>query len=421
MRIGGPLNFNASGPFPIYLGSGGYIYPPAGQYLFTLGPQTVLQWQDPLYGWRNYCAPGAEIGAISLDGYNYRLINLSGTVVGASITNAGSGGTNGIGPTQTGTTLGVAGPGGTGQTAKGYVIVGGSLPALSIANAGSGFVVPPLILIDPPPAGGIQAEAFATITTGGALSSVTLTNIGAGYTNLPNVYVVPQFLDYPGSPALPFTIPSSPTPVAPNFPPGNIFNAPGGGVTVGLQQFVQGLQQAFPVTSGALVNFGAGVLGGSGTLTGIVMTDFGSAYTGTSVPAVSFAGTSLGAAAATALMNWCVVTAPVVTFATLAAGTPVESTLGYLTDPTFAQNSWTPGTIWNNNNFLFARPYRGRLVTSAAVTATDDPGFGFQTALGTGSFGALINQAAATGTATFAAPTMGGIVDVTMIQMFIND
>src|SRR5215469_3875623 len=143
MRVGGAFPFNTAGAFPITLGSGAYVYIPAGNYLITTGPQSIVQWWDPIcYSWRNFIAP-AQTQAISVDGYNYRLLNNSGTCPGASITNAGSGGTNGIGPSQTGSTVAFTGPGGTGQTAKGYVIVGGSLPSLSIAQAGSGFAVPP--------------------------------------------------------------------------------------------------------------------------------------------------------------------------------------------------------------------------------------------------------------------------------------
>src|SRR5215472_4588089 len=404
MRIGGSTPFNPSGAFPVALGPGSYSYIPPGNYLCSLGAQTCVEWWDPVQSaWRVVAWPNEQF-PISVDGYNYRLINRSGVVVGASITNAGSGGTNGIGPTQTGATVSVAGPGGNGQAAKGYAIVGGSLPSLSVSNGGSGFVVPPLILIDPPPLGGIQATAVSQITSAGVLTSATLVNVGAGYTSLPNVYVVPQFLDYPGQLALPYTVPTSPTPVAPNFPPGQIQNIPP-------QNFQQGLQQAFPVTGGALVNFGAGVLGGSGTLTGLVITDYGSLYN-TSVPAISFAGGGLaGGVAATALMSWAVTTAPNVTYATLAVGTPLESNLGLL----------SATTNFYNNGFLWARPFRGRVPAASTNPAVvDDAGFGFQTVLGTGSFGSTLNAGAATSTATFAGTVMGGINDTSILQAFIN-
>jgi hypothetical protein len=301
MRIGGPFPFNPAGSFPVALGAGGYFYVPPGQYLMSLGPVTALQWWDPIgYSWRGGLSTTDHAFQVSCDGYNYRLANVSGAVTATSGIVAGSGGTNGIGPTATGSTVSFAA--GAGLTAKGYVIVGGALPALVVAQPGAQFAVPPLLLIDAPPAGGIQATAIATITAGGALATATLVNVGAGYQTLPNVYVVPQFLDYPGAPAIPGVIPNPPTPVAPNFPPGLIAIGPGGGGAAYIpQNFMQGLQGAFPFSSGALVNFGAGVLAGSGTLTGLVVTEGGSAYA--AAPAISFGGTSLGAAAATAVLG----------------------------------------------------------------------------------------------------------------------
>lgn len=408
MRIGGPITFNQSGAFPVSLGPGQYFYPPPGNYLLTLGYQSCLEWWDPIqYSWRVLAWPLSAV-PVSIDGYNYRITNRSGIVAGAAITNAGTTGVNGIGPTQTGTTASFAAPGGTGQTAKGYVIIGGSLPALNIAQAGSAFVVPPLILIDPPPVGGIQATAISTITAAGALNSVTLVNVGAGYTSLPNVYVIPQFLDYAGAPALPYTLPAT-GPIAPNFPPGQIANGPGGGISPP-GNFMQGLQAAFPITTGALVNFGAGVLGGSGTLTGLVVTDYGSAYT--AVPAITFAGGTLaGGVAATALMSWGVTAVTGSGGVAYTSGNPVESTLGL-----FA----SPEGFYDNNAFN-VRPMRGHLTSAAGATAIDDNGFGIQTVLGAGNFGVSIGGSIPTTTVTFSAITMGGVNDTSVLQAFLNE
>jgi hypothetical protein len=299
MRIGGAFPFNPAGSFPVALGAGAYFYIPPGQYWMTLGPVTALQWWDPIaWSWRGTLAAADHAFTVSCDGYNSRLINVSGAVTSITVGTAGSGGVNGIGPTQTGSTVAFAA--GAGLTAKGYVIVGGALAAPTVTQAGSAFQAIPLILIDPPPAGGIQATAIATITAGGALNTVTLVNAGAGYTTPPNFYVIPQFLDYPGAPAIPGVIPNPPTPVAPNFPPGLIAIGPGGGSAAYIpQNFMQGLQGAFPFSSGALVTSGA--LTGSGTLTGIVITEAGSAYA--AAPAITFGGTSLGTAAATAVLG----------------------------------------------------------------------------------------------------------------------
>src|SRR5581483_9131459 len=298
MRIGGAFPFNFSGAFPVSLAGGQICYPPAGNYLMTLGAQTCLQWWDPVnFSWRNVAQPNAETFQISVDGFNWRLVNASGIVAAASITNAGSGGTNGIGPTATGSTVTFAAGGtGPGGTATGYVIVGGAVGtaggSATVTQGGSGFQVPPLILIDPPPPGGIQATATATITAGGALNAVTMVNPGAGYTSVPNFYVVPQFLNYPGAP----TNPPVGSGTQPNFPAGTIANNPPA-------PWMMGLSPAFPTTAGALVTGPA--LAGSGTLTGVVMTNYGYGYT--TVPAITFANTTgalAGGVAATSIMSW---------------------------------------------------------------------------------------------------------------------
>lgn len=404
MRLGGPFPFNFSGSFPVVLAGGQVLYLPAGNFLGTLGSQTCLQWFDPVaYAWRNV-APNAETFQISCDGYNWRLINLSGVVQGATITAAGSGGTNGIGPTQTGSTVTfAAGSANTGGQATGYAIVGGSLPALSVFQAGSGFLAPPLILIDPPPLGGIQATATCALNTAGAIASATLTNVGAGYISLPNVYVIPQFAQYPGLPTLPYTLPSS-GPVQPNVPPGLIANQPPGPFCA------QGQSPAFPATAGALINFGAGVLGGSGTLTGVVVSTNGYGYT--AVPAVSFGGTSLGAAAATALMSWGVTAITGSGGAGYTVGNPVESALGALT------TGLTGG--FYNNGLMLPRQFRGRLTSTAGAVAIEDPGFGIQTLLGVGNFGVAIGGSIPGTTVTFSGITMGGVTDVSILQMMVD-
>ncbi|HWS65705.1 MAG TPA: hypothetical protein VN325_23345 [Steroidobacteraceae bacterium] len=416
MRLGGPFPFNPAGSFPVSLGGGQYFYIPPGNWLVSTGGQSVIQWWDPVLStWRNICPAPTPGAALSTDGYNYRLINMSGVVQGAAITNAGSGGVNGIGPTQTGTSVSFAAPGGNGQTAKGYAIIGGSLPALSIAQAGSGFVVPPLILIDQPPLGGIQATAVATITAAGALASVTLVNPGAGYTVLPNVYVIPQFLDYPGQLALPYTVPVSPTPIAPNFPPGQIAIGPGGTSFAGVipQNFAQGLQASSPSTAGALVTFGAGVLAGSGTLTGLVVFDYGSGYS--TVPAITFAGGTLaGGVAATSLMSWALVSATQTAGAAFTVGNPIKSTLGYFFSGANAQRIV-------NNDYMQPREVSGVVTNANGAFNIEDPGFGFQIALTSPNLGEVVNGTTAPTTAGTYTIVMGGINDTSLLQAFVNE
>jgi hypothetical protein len=293
-RLGGPFPFNQSNSYAVSLVGGGFAYIPPGENLVLLGNNTVLQWWDPVGDvWRGTTAVTGSVSAISTDGYNYRILNVTGTQGAVAVTAAGSTGTNGIGAAATGAAISLSAPV-SGRTARAYAIVGGSLPALSVAQAGSGFLVPPVILIDPPPYGGIQATAICTISAG-AIATATLVNVGAGYVNLPAVYVVPEFLDYPGS--IPLTTASAGVP--PNFPPGLIAGGGTGAAAVGgilpPQTWKYGLQLAQPLTSGALINFGAATtVSGSGTLTGVVVVDGGQGYT-----AVAQTGTVTGVGAAT--------------------------------------------------------------------------------------------------------------------------
>src|ERR1700691_5283763 len=128
-RIGGlfpfPQQSPANGDGEIVLPSGGIYQLPPGTFVATLGSQITLQWFDPnQLLWRNVQPPGGEFDYISSDGCNYRLINMSGVCIGALVTNAGSGGTNGIGSAATGAAVAFGAPvaGGALATANGYPI-----------------------------------------------------------------------------------------------------------------------------------------------------------------------------------------------------------------------------------------------------------------------------------------------------------
>jgi hypothetical protein len=409
MRLGGAFPFNQSGSFPVSLPGGAYSYVPPGAYLLTLGGQTILQWWDPVQSsWRNMSSPGAPTFNIATDGYNYRLINMSGVVQGVSITNAGSAGTNGIGPTQTGCVLSIAAPA-AGIQAKGYVIVGGAVGtaggSATVTQAGSGFVTPPTILIDPPPLGGIQATAVAALTAGGAITSVTMVNPGAGYTSVPNAYVVPQFLDYPGQLALPYTVPATGLP-APYFPPGLISNQPPQNWSYGLTPILG--------TTGALITLPA--LAGSATLTGVVVTDYGSGYLGSAIPSVTFTGSNTSFAG-TAIMSMSLLTLTGGSGTAYTVGNVWESSMGLLTPATAPPIT----TAYNNNNWLQPRPARGVLTSTAGALTMEDPGFGFQKLLIAANFGVAQGASIGTGSIVFSAITMGGINDTSIIQAMVND
>ncbi|SRR5712691_4468619 len=395
-----PLPFSSpqatQGANVVTLGSGGVYYPPAGEYIITTGGQTIIQWFDPdNYLWRNYGGPNS-FEQISTDGSNYRLVNLSGVAVGGNITNPGSGGTNGIGPNQTGSTVTFGAPlaGGVTATAQGYVVVGGTVAAPTIAQAGSGFLVPPLIACDPPPVGGVQATFTATVTAGGALAAIAQVNPGAGYTSVPQFYIVPQPQFYQG---------------AARFPGDTAQTIPAPGLINPIHAWTGSPFQANIISgaAGALLTLPAAVTG-SGTLTAIAMTYFGNGYTANTIPTISFAGVSLGAAAATAIMSMCLnVTTVVATGgSTWTVGNAVETSLGLVANS-------------NDNNFFFPRPGRGIVSNATGPQFTvEDPGFGFQKLPVPGM---LFNSATAqTGTAAIPALSVGGISDTSILQPMVQ-
>ena len=274
-RIGGafplPTAQLVEGGGAIALASGATWYPPAGEYFVVMGTNTVFEYFDPIaQQWR---AVTASPDYISVDGVNWRLRNTSGTVSSTAITGAGSGGVNGIGTAATGATI--VGTAAGGVAATFVPIIGGSVQAPTITQGGSGFLVVPLIVIDPPPAGGIQATAVATISAG-AITAITMVTVGAGYTASPNFWIIPQTNQYQGGPEAGVAAGIIP-------PSGLVFpsNAVPGNQSTG----ATGAQ----LTSNALT--------GSGTLTGIKIITNGSGMT--SSPTLTVTGAGAGTATAT--------------------------------------------------------------------------------------------------------------------------
>lgn len=194
----------------ITLQSGQYSVLPSGQYMITLGKYSVVQWYDPVSTtWRNFNTAynGVPFPFVS-DGYNYRIINLSGCVVGGVITNGGTSNTakNGFWPAGSSSTTGVtatttAGGAAPALTAQFNVIVGGAVNTTVTVNAGgSGYVVPPVVTFSNPPTGGLCATGYAVLTAG-VVTSIVVTNQGAGYASAPSVTLTPVFGD-PGTGAV---------------------------------------------------------------------------------------------------------------------------------------------------------------------------------------------------------------------------
>lgn len=397
-RMGGYFPYGVTdanhGGGVVSLPSGGMFYPRAGNYLWFPGLQTVAQSFDPVLGsWRSFATPDTGITPIAADGCNIRFVNLSGVCVGGMITNAGSGGTNGIGAAATGVAVAFSASGGTGPAALltplGYPIVGGSVPAPTITSAGSGFLVPPLVVCDPPPYGGIQATFIAALNGAGGIGSVTQINPGAGYTAVPKFYIIPQSQYYQGAPS--GTVAAAPL-IAPGFIDPTMLptNTPAPGFNTNSQS---------ASSPGALVTGNA--LTGSGSLTGIVVYYYGAQFTAPSNVTI----TGCGAAAATGLMSLCVTS-----LAVGAGGVGYGSGLAPLWESSL-------GVVSASLNDQPISPAAARGTTTLAggavsAAAVESNGFGLQKAPQI----AVINTSAIpTGIATLTA-NVGGITDTFVLQ-----
>lgn len=169
----------------VMLQPGENVVIPPGNYLIDPGLYSFIQFYDPLTtGWRTQNSSSRGLRQIVSDGFNVRVANLLGCPVGAIVTDGGDGDW-----VQSTTTVTPSVGNSTWQA-----IVGGMCSVVSIASAGSGYGIPPLVLIDAPPSPGVQATAYASIQTG-TVSGVTLTNVGAGYQSVPTVRISPNPTD----------------------------------------------------------------------------------------------------------------------------------------------------------------------------------------------------------------------------------
>lgn len=224
-----------------------WIIQPAGWYMMALGKYTILQQLDPITQLWRPIGGGAPAGGMEyayVDGVNYRLANQSGCAVGALLTNAGSSYTSA--PTVTSSTGGSLWKAIMGQVVN---------TSVTVSNGGSNYTYPPLVEFSAPPAGGIQATGYCTLSAN-AVSTVTVVDQGAGYTTPPTV----TFTNDP-------------------------------------REGLNGLS----VGSGAQA---VATLTGSGTVNAVVCIDHGNPVT--SLPTLSFSGGGGSSAAATTIMNWAI-------------------------------------------------------------------------------------------------------------------
>jgi len=345
----------------ITLLSGQYSVLPSGQYIITLGRYSVVQWYDPVSTtWRNFNTAynGVPFPFVS-DGYNYRIINLSGCVVGAVVTNGGTSNTakNGFWPAGSNSTSGVtmtttAGGNAPAMTATFNVIVGGAVNAtVTVTAGGTGYVVPPLVSFSNPPTGGLYATGYAVLTAG-AVSSVVVTNQGAGYTSAPTITVTPVFGD------------------------------PGVGA----------------VLTAALVT---STTGGNGQACLVTMANYGGGYA--AVPTITAAG--LTSVAATAVTCLSVITAPTVSSAT----NRVATQLVYVAQKTAATLFGSMVNPDYSTNLFTMRNGLGIYNTSASMATQLILDGGMSQLDVSNLCVAMDSPAAASGTATYASGASGGV------------
>ncbi len=328
------------------LPAGGVWLPPPGTYTGILGRYTTLEVFNPVENFWYGFTPGSAFGPVFCDGANMRFANTSGCAVGAVITNAGTGYLSA--PTVT------ASLGGSTWNA----IVGGAVnTSITVSNGGTNYTYAPFVAFSPPPAGGLQATGYATISAG-AVTLVTVTNQGAGYASAPTI---------------------------------NFFNDPRD-------------------TTGANASAVA-VLTGGQTITGLVCTNHGTVLT--SVPTLSFAGGSGSSAAATALMNFACTGYTVSTAGagyTAAAGAVIFSPVpnGAAATPIYTNTASQLG-ITKQRSAIISAPTNGSgAITASGLVVLD--GGSYQSAPGAGSL-SIIGGTGIISTAAVLVATYGGVTD----------
>ena len=164
---------------------------PPGTYAIQPGMYCSVQQYDPITTtWRSVGNSSFAMKEIASDGVNFRVANQTGCVVGAAVTNAGSG-------YVTAPTVSIATTG-----AKAIAVVGGAVySTFTVVNGGSNYVYPPMVVIAAPPSPGVQATAYSTLTSG-VVTSITITNQGAGYLTAPTIALVNDPRDTTGQGAL---------------------------------------------------------------------------------------------------------------------------------------------------------------------------------------------------------------------------
>ncbi len=184
-----PPSFNTN---VFNLPTGGTVPIPAGTWLvFFTTAYSQLQWYDAV-STQWLPASGPQVGSgitrgsvVQSDGFNHRVANITGSAIAGTVTVAG---TNYVQATTTITP--------SAGNSSWMPLVGGAVGAITVDVAGSNYSKVPIVLIDAPASPGLQATAQATLSTG-TVSAITVSGFsaGAGYLTAPRVQIVPDPFD----------------------------------------------------------------------------------------------------------------------------------------------------------------------------------------------------------------------------------
>lgn len=178
----------------IVLAPGEAIPVPAGRFMVSAGKYGSLQYLDPVTTAWTLLRSGAnneETINVWSDGFNFRIANLTGCVVGAVVTNGGNNAyvqsTTTVTPSVGNSTWQPIVGGAVNTTVSITSITGG-------AQGGKGYGIAPLVFFDVPPSPGVQATGIAVLSSG-SVSSITMIDQGAGYPVAPNITILPSPYD----------------------------------------------------------------------------------------------------------------------------------------------------------------------------------------------------------------------------------
>ena len=301
--VGVSLPLNQLGTNSWVLQAGAVMYIPPGTFNLRHGSNSTVQALDSVMGvFRPLGSDGGNFQQVDSDGNNYRVANQTGCAVAALLTQAGTGYTSV--PTVTPSA----------GSSVWQAILGQVVSSVTVTNAGSNYLYPPLVLIQAPGNPGICADAYCTLNASGGVTSVTMIDEGAGYFGVPAINFVNDPRDNTG----------------------------------------QGAQ-------------GVAVLAGNGTVTGLLCTNHGLPITSGTVPTLTFSGGGGASATATAIMDW-----TVTSYAVTAGGAGYNGNIQVQTQGTGIPTTATAYTNPNSQaSFLRTRPAQiEAALSSNAITAT---------------------------------------------------